>query len=293
MRIALVAYPHTRPFLVEVLTATAKVLQSWGHDVFETPAPGSPGTALEIIFGAGFKANGIPLWPKRTDRKCVWINWDPLPQTQEHLEERRRKYALDELLEVSGRVDGILCVSHENVAVGRANAKGMGINFSFLPIGYHESFDHSDLIPPQVNDILFFGLLSDHRTTLLKKIERQFKVVKTQSIFGAERDRVIAQSKINLNLHATDHPVSFGVRVPVMFLSSGRFFISEPMKWWNPLVDGEHYVVWDGKSEDPFKRFLADDTLRRRIGQQGRDWIRGELRYEAFLKKSLEELSVL
>lgn len=295
MRIALVAYPHTRPFLIEVLTATAKVLQSWGHDVFETPAPGAPGTTLEIIFGAGFRANDIPLWPKRTDRKCIYINWDPLPQTKEHLKEERREYALTELGEVAGRVNGIMCVSYENVAIGKAHTKSLGIDIdlSFLPIGYHESFDHSDLILPQVNDAFFFGLLSKRRTGLLKRIEQQVRVVRTQSLFGKERDRIIAQSKINLNLHATDHPVSFGVRVPVMFLSSGRFFVSEPMKWWNPLVDGKHYVVWDGRDETLFKRLLADDGLRAKIGNQGREWIRSELRYEVVLKRSLNELGVL
>ena len=296
-QIALAIYPHTRPFFIEVFVATMKVLQSLGHDTFESPAPGVASADLEIVFGAAFKHYGIPLWPKRSDRKCIHINWEPLPLNKEQFNEAtgRRRNALIELGEVAHQVNGVMHVSRENVEVAKSYTQMMGLDTQhvFLPIGYHESFDHSDLVLPQTNDALFFGLMSDHRKALLNRIKTQINVVETQSLFGEARDRAIAQTKINLNLHVTDHPVSVGVRVPVMFLSSGRFFVSEDLKWWNPFKDGEHYMLWNQEDPDFFRKVLSDEELRTRIGTQGREFLRSEFRYSDLLQKALKELDAL
>jgi len=294
-RIAIVIYPNTRPFFVEVAIATLKALQSLGHDAFESSNPGAVSADLEIIFGNGFKVYGIPLWPKAADRKRVFFNMEMLPQTKEQFAEPWRAQSIKQIEDLAPLVDGFLDTAPDNVEAGKTHLQKLGLKtpFAHCPPGYHESFDHSDVVLPQTTDVLFFGALTGRRVGLLDAIKKQASVTASQCLFGKDRDRAMAQAKINLNLHVTGHGCSLGLRVPVFFLSSGRFFVSEKIDGWNPLRDGEHYRLWDQEDPDFFRKLLSDEAQRTRIGKQGREFLKNEYPYSKTLVRALKELNVL
>lgn len=295
MKVAIVNYPKTAGFFAEIARATMLVLKSIGHDPVELPQPGAPGMRLEIIFGNGFKVYGIPLWSKRSDRKIVFFNMEMLPLTKDQFSEPWRKQSIDQIEVIAPRVDGILDTAPDNIEAGKAHLRKLGLKvpFAHCPAGYHESFDHSDIVLPQTIDVLFFGALTGRRTALLDSIKKQASVMASQSLFGRSRDVAVAQSKINLNLHVTAHGCSLGLRVPIFFLSSGRFFVSERIDGWNPLRDGEHYRLWNQSDPNFFRTLLADESQRTRIGRQGREFLKSEYHYSKVLVRALKELGAL
>jgi len=295
MKIAVVNYINTAGFFVEMARATTLVLRSLGHEVFEMTQSGAPGVHLEIIFGNGFKVYGIPLWPKRTDRKVVFFNMEMLPLTKDQFAEPWRAQSIKQIEDLAPLVDGFLDTAPDNIEAGKAHLQKLGLKtpFAHCPGGYHESFDHSDIVLPQTTDVLFFGALTGRRVVLLDAIKKQASVTASQCLFGKDRDVAVAQAKINLNLHVTSHGCSLGIRVPVFFLSSGRFFVSEKIDGWNPLHDGEHYRLWNQEDPDFFRKLLADDAQRTRIAKQGREFLKNECPYSKILVRALKELNTL
>lgn len=103
-----------------------------------------------------------------------------------------------------------------------------GIDAKYLPIGYHSSLE---VIPRSENkdiDIFFYGSVNERRRNLLNRIAEN-KSIHSRIVFGVygpERDKLIAQSKIVLNIHFYEARRFEEVRVSYL-LNNGCFVISE------------------------------------------------------------------
>lgn len=287
-RVVVVNFPQTSVFFDEVAKATAIILRAWGHTVNEFTAPSTLPCDLEIIFGS----TGLPPWEKKKDRKYVYFNMEQLPQGRG---DDARRWRLDELISITSRVDGILDISKENTQAcgGLVMSQCPNVGYAFCPVGYHESFDHSNIRMPQTTDVLFIGLLNDRRKRLLEGIRRQGSVAATQACFGDLRAKGIAQARINLNLHVYDWSFFETLRIVMLFLASGRFCVSEKIGGWCPLVSGEHYMEWDQSDPEFFRKLLLNNTFRMKIARQGHSFVRSNFRYAQSLQQALSELTVL
>lgn len=76
-------------------------------------------------------------------------------------------------------------------------------------------------------DVLFYGSINSHRDAILREIESTgLKVVRLFNCYGAERDEIIARSKIVLNLHYYPEQIFEIVRVSYL-LTNKCFVLSE------------------------------------------------------------------
>jgi hypothetical protein len=96
----------------------------------------------------------------------------------------------------------------------------------YVPIGYVSQLTRIE--PNDENiDVLFYGSLNDRRRNILQSLKAHG--VKAEAVFGVygnERDRLIACSKIVLNIHFYETKVFEVVRVSYL-LANQRFIISE------------------------------------------------------------------
>ncbi len=128
-------------------------------------------------------------------------------------------------------------------------------------------------IPPAVEDIdvLHYGSMNAHRRSVLAPLaERGVAVRHVFGVFGEERDRLIARSKIVLNLHFYEGRVFEIVRVSYL-LANRRFVVCEAgsdQALEEPFKGG---VVFAGHDAlvDTCLRYLADPEARKRISEQG------------------------
>lgn len=73
-------------------------------------------------------------------------------------------------------------------------------------------------------DVLFYGSINSHRDMILRELEEtDLKVVRLFNCYGAERDSIIARSKIILNLHY--YPEQIFEIVRVSYLLTNRCFV--------------------------------------------------------------------
>lgn len=104
------------------------------------------------------------------------------------------------------------------------HAKGIR-NVKLLPIGFHEKMQ---TIPPAEADIdvLFYGSVNPRRRAVLDPLGKQCKLQTLFGVYGEERDRFIARSRIILNLHFYEAQIMEQVRVSYL-LNNRCFVISE------------------------------------------------------------------
>lgn len=102
----------------------------------------------------------------------------------------------------------------------------------YCPIGYHPSMETiapSSSEKPETEDIdvLFYGSMNSRRRAILDEIRATGLRVETLfNVYGEERDRAIARSKVVLNLHYYENPIFEIFRVSHL-LANGRCVVSE------------------------------------------------------------------
>ncbi|WP_330205252.1 tetratricopeptide repeat protein [Cyanobacterium sp. Dongsha4] len=100
-------------------------------------------------------------------------------------------------------------------------------NIQHLPIGYHPCLT---CIPNNENqdiDVLFYGSINEHRQEIIDSLKEEgIKVEALFGVYGEERNRYIARSKIVLNMHFYEAQVFEIVRVSHL-LANRVFVISE------------------------------------------------------------------
>jgi hypothetical protein len=96
----------------------------------------------------------------------------------------------------------------------------------YVPIGYIPQLTRIQQTEEDI-DVLFYGSINERRWQIIQSL--QSHGVKTEAIFGIygnERDKLIARSKILLNIHFYEAKVFEVVRVSYL-LANQRFVISE------------------------------------------------------------------
>lgn len=99
---------------------------------------------------------------------------------------------------------------------------GLGIhNVRHLQIGYHPGLARIPRVTSPEIDVLFYGSLGPRRKKILSELmERKLNVKVVFGAYGAERDRLIANSKLILNMHHFETKVFEIIRVFYLMTNS-------------------------------------------------------------------------
>lgn len=137
-------------------------------------------------------------------------------------------------------------------------------------VGYVPELTRIAAVPEDI-DVLFYGSNSPHRRAVLDSLRaRGFRVEWLFGVFGADRDAMIARSKIVLNMHLYEAEVFEIVRVSYL-LANRRAVVSE--RGANPaedadLASGIAFAAYD-ELVDRCVELLGDDSARRELGERG------------------------
>jgi hypothetical protein len=109
----------------------------------------------------------------------------------------------------------------------RANIQALarhGIAARHVPVGYVPALTRIPAAPAQDIDVLFIGSIGDRRLAILQALEsRGARVVAVDGRYGKDRDRLIARSKVVLNIHF--HAAKVFEIVRVSYLLANRCFV--------------------------------------------------------------------
>ncbi len=95
------------------------------------------------------------------------------------------------------------------------------------PVGFVPGTDRIGPSPVEDIDVLFYGWVCERRREVIEALTRAgLRVRWLVGVFGRERDRLVARSKVVLNLHFYERPVFEIFRVGHL-LASGRCVVSE------------------------------------------------------------------
>lgn len=139
-----------------------------------------------------------------------------------------------------------------------------------VPIGY---VPHLTRIAPQEEDIdvLFYGSINGRRRRILDALrERGLRVEEAFGVYGVERDRLIARSRLVLNVHYYEAKVFEIVRVSYL-LANRRCVVSErgvDDLDERLLARGVAFAAYD-ELVDACARLVADPPERARIAAEG------------------------
>ncbi len=100
-------------------------------------------------------------------------------------------------------------------------------NVNYCGIGYNKTLEHEMHIESKDIDVLFYGSLNERRIKILNELARQgVRVKHLYDVYGAERDKYIARSKIVLNVHYYEASIFEIIRVSYLFANK-QFVITE------------------------------------------------------------------
>jgi hypothetical protein len=139
-----------------------------------------------------------------------------------------------------------------------------------VPIGYVPELTRIAAVPEDI-DVLFYGSNSPRRRAVLDTLRGQgFRVERLFGVYGADRDAMIARSKIVINMHLYEAKVFEIVRVSYL-LANRRAVVSERSV--NPaedddLASGIAFAAYD-ELVDRCVELLGDDRSRQELGQRG------------------------
>ena len=124
----------------------------------------------------------------------------------------------------------------------------------YVPIGYVPELTRIDKADPQDIDVLFYGSMNERRAKVVHDLEAaDLNVVTVIGCYGAERDALIARSKVVLNMHYYTPGVFEAVRVSYLW-ANRKCVVSEE----STDRRGVPYTQLVGQCVD----LIMDDTLR-------------------------------
>jgi hypothetical protein len=140
-----------------------------------------------------------------------------------------------------------------------------------VEIGYVPELRRIAPAPEQDIDVLFYGSVNEHRRSLLLKLqEAGVRVHAAFSVYGRERDALIARSKIVLNAHYYESNLFEAVRVSYL-LANSKAVVSEI----SPDIGGYAEAV----AVFPYEQIvegcldlLRDDGKRKALEARGFAW---------------------
>jgi hypothetical protein len=159
--------------------------------------------------------------------------------------------------------------SETNVA--HLRAKG-GKHVVHCPLGYYPGLSCITPAPVEDIDVLFYGSLNERRKKLLVKLQlARLKVHQVFGVYGAERDELIARSKVILNAHFYPNPIFEIFRCSYLF--ANRKCVVSENGGGDPALEelaalSTSFVPYE-KIVDECVALVRDDARRREIATKG------------------------
>jgi hypothetical protein len=97
---------------------------------------------------------------------------------------------------------------------------------SHVPLGYASALERIPRAEEDI-DVLFYGVYNERRLAILQRlVQRGLKVRWVNGVYGEARDRLIARSRVVVNIHFYEQS---RLEVPRCFylMANGRFVLSE------------------------------------------------------------------
>ena len=228
------SYPHARCF-IEVAAAVAYSLRKLGHEVAFDPGRGS------------FITNPLPWKGTRSFGRSIIIGANLMPNIP--MPEDAIIFNLEQVSSDKGRGDlwstcdlihmlrrhTVWDYSKTNIA----HLKTLGVgDIHYCGIGYTPEMSCIEPAPVQDIDILHYGALCQRRVDILNALtntrihdadgkERLICVEHLSGVYGEERDRMIARSKVVLNVHQFVDAKIFEIVRVAWLLANKKCVVSE------------------------------------------------------------------
>jgi hypothetical protein len=171
--------------------------------------------------------------------------------------------------------------SKENIA----QLAKIGITARYCGVGYSPCLTKPEIInadpAAQDIDVLFYGSLNDRRKLVLQELNEKCRVQVAFGVYGAALDRLIARSKIVLNMHFYDTAIHEITRTSYL-MANKKCIVSEMGK------DKELEKDRQGIGFTEY-RFLVQDCLNLLKETQARNRMAG-LAYEKFKSQGQREM---
>ena len=177
---------------------------------------------------------------------------------------------------------------HGNVDILGPNGLSLSPNVQYMKLRYYPGIAYHYMAPTESNftkvyDVLFIGSRSNRRNIILNSIREipgmKLRIVQ-DSIFGQEREEIVRQSRIVINLHYYEK--NFETVRLFWLLSLGAFVITEADMEINSRVmeeyDGTMVFSTYGDFVETVKKYLEPEmeTERLKIATKGYEFIRRE-----------------
>ena len=189
-------------------------------------------------------------------------------------------------------------------AHGVAALRADGVDARHLRLGAVPS-----MVAPSVDrdlDVVFLGGKTDHRAARLATLAstlwdravdlRMFSFTRPVRrgepglVFGDDKYRLLARSRILLNVHRDDvEPGYFEWARMVEAMANGCCIVTDPVSGYEPFVDGEHFVA-TGDLRGTLDELLDDPERCHTIGEAARTAALGPYSLQASLAPLLEHL---
>lgn len=134
----------------------------------------------------------------------------------------REGWFTDERLAILKDADAVWDYSETNIRF----LAGHGVEAVHLPIGYHPALDRIPRADEEPIDVIFYGSINERRKKVLDELAARCHLRHLFGVYGDERDRLIARSKLVLNLHFYELQLFESVRVSYL-LNNRRLVVSE------------------------------------------------------------------
>jgi hypothetical protein len=196
--------------------------------------------------------------PRVYGRKHIVLGANLLPHTRQKLRPGSILYNLEQIQEGSPWLTESLLALYRQFPLwdySEANADALerlGVSRpTVVPIGWMPQLARIEPAPQDI-DVLFYGSMNDRRRAVLRGLhERGVRVHAAFGVYGEARDRLIARSRIVLNVHFYEAKVFEIVRVSYL-LGNGRVVVSEqgsnPAEE-APFEDAVAFAPYDGLVE--------------------------------------------
>jgi hypothetical protein len=245
-------YPHSQAF-AEVALSLHLSLRALGHDSLQSSRLDHR-RRRHLVFGAHL----LPRYPMPLPDDAVVINLEQVSDdsvwiTPTYLEILRRRTTWD--------------YSRLNInALARH-----GVSASLLPVGYVPELTRISAHPTPDIDVLFYGSISERRRQVLLALEDAgLRVHVAFNVYGAQRDALIARSRIVLNLH--HYPAQLFEVVRVSYLLANRACVvserGRDAELESAFEGAVRFADYDGLVE-ACRALLADDWARAEQSRRG------------------------
>jgi|SRR5579862_10048652 len=144
-----------------------------------------------------------------------------------------------------------------------------------LPPGYHRCLESFPAAGAPLADVVFCGSPHPRRLAVIDALRaRGLTVALNPDVYGEKRNRLIAHSKIALNIHGWDDLDTLETVRLSLLLANRRFVISERADH-NPYDDGVVYAAYDDLVPTIIDHLARPETELQAIADRGYRAMRG------------------